>query len=209
MYQTIDLYDADGRAIWQVHPNAGEQVDVVAMPIAPVPDDPMDAMAPLCRPIDTLEFTSLESYVGSELFVVGYPRNLHLIGTPLWKRATLATEPGLFADTQDLRQQYIDCASREGMSGSPVILRHQGLHNLASNPGESRIGSAVDFFGIYSGRLVDHEEDPNLDDRLAAQIGIVWPRPLVETIVQKGVRDRFRRDGQFEKSIEQKSPRPA
>lgn len=53
------------------------------------------------------------------------------------------------------------------------------------------------FYGIYSGRLVDPEDDPRMDDQLAAQIGIVWPRQLIETVVSHGRRDTFRREDAF------------
>lgn len=195
---TVPLYEIEGSARWRVHPTAGEQVDVAALNLATPEKSAADfGVDLLTRPLNEIAFTTLSLSVGDELFVVGYPRNLHLMQTAIWKRATIASEPSLFRDRPQFRRQLIDCATREGMSGSPVVAIHRGFHKTLDQTNALIAGDAMDFFGIYSGRTVDVDEDPRFDDLIAAQIGIVWPRSLVERVVSQGVPDKFRRGEGF------------
>jgi hypothetical protein len=60
-----------------------------------------------------------------DAFVLGYPRGMSGGGHfPVWKRATIATEPDI--DLDGLPRFYIDTATREGMSGSPVYAQEVG-----------------------------------------------------------------------------------
>ena len=199
----IPLFDERGDPLWRVHPKAGEQVDIVIIDLPDERERPANYLRMLAKPMNVVNWDRLEPVVGGELFVVGFPRNLHMHGLPLWKRATFATEPGLFVDEPDRRQVWIDCASREGMSGSPVV---QVKHAHKLRPHGDReyddLPSGYAFYGIYSGRVVDPDADRRMDDQLAAQIGIIWPRELIERVVIEGVRDRFRREDQFERTVE-------
>jgi hypothetical protein len=76
----------------------------------------------------------------------------------------------------------VDSASRPGMSGAPVIRRSWGNHMLENGNATMGTGSATRFIGVYSGRL--HTNDPN-DPQLAR----VWPRTLLDEIVQVPTRD--------------------
>jgi len=200
---TVPLFDKEGNPRWLVHPTAGEQVDVVGIILPNEAGRPPNLYPIAAQPLNEIAWTRLESFVGDELFVTGFPRNLHMHGLPIWKRATFATEPNLFSDKPQHRQIWIDCASREGMSGSPVI---QVARSLYLRPrGDDDFKNMIhgyNFFGIYSGRLVDPDEDPRIDDHLAAQIGIVWPRALIERVIVDGVRDKFRRENAFEPTPE-------
>ncbi|MFC0102285.1 trypsin-like peptidase domain-containing protein [Sphingopyxis terrae] len=206
----LPLYDAEGEALWMVHPTAGEQVDVVAIPIQGEFRSTEETKRSLAKPFNELESKRHEAFVGDELMIVGFPRNLHIHGLPLFKRATFATEPNLYKDEPSFRhesshrQVWVDCATRQGMSGSPVIhvKRSTILRPLGSPQEYDDLLDSYSFYGIYSGRVVDPDEDPRIDDQFAAQIGIVWPKPLIERIVKEGVRDRFRREDVFEKTIE-------
>lgn len=202
----VPLFDSQGDPTWLVHPKAGEQVDIAAIELPFETERP--AAEPLLagKPMNEFAWPRFQPFVGDELFVVGYPRNLHMYGLPIWKRATFATEPNLFGDFKGRRQVWIDCASREGMSGSPVVqVRRSHAMRLRGSSDDDRYDdllSGYSFYGIYSGRLIDPEEDPRIDDQLAAQIGIVWPKTLIEEVVVNGVRDRFRREDVFEPTIE-------
>ena len=205
----LPLFDLEGEAVWFVHPTAGEQVDIAAIRVTEnilANDQPSPSLA---RPLNEFESKRLQAFVGDELMIVGFPRNLHIHGLPLFKRATFATEPVLFEDRphfrheSDHRQVWVDCATREGMSGSPVI--HVKRSMILRPYGDTSYDDLLDsysFYGIYSGRLLDAEEDPIVNDLFAAQIGIVWPRPLIERVVQNGVRDRFKRADAFNKTVE-------
>src|SRR4051812_28778574 len=91
----------------------------------------------------------------SHCFVLGYPEGMIGPGrTPIWKRGSIASEPGY--NWRDKPSFLIDTATRNGMSGAPVVARHSGVLNLGLGPGLSRdsiIGTVTKFVGIYSGRI--------------------------------------------------------
>lgn len=205
----LPIYDGHGNALWRVHPTAGEQVDIAAIPFDEEYRTSEGAPRSLARPFNAFESKRHEQFVGDELMIVGFPRNLHIHGLPLFKRATFASEPTLFKDEQSFRhesnhrQVWVDCATRQGMSGSPVV--HVKRSMLLRPRGDDKYDDMLDsysFYGIYSGRIVDPDEDPRIDDQFAAQIGIVWPRALIERIIAQGRSDKFRREDAFEKTIE-------
>lgn len=167
------IRDGEGRPLWWIHPKHGRKVDVVALPISP-----SDQAEPY--PINTMDnFANLQVQVGVELFVLGYPFGIGPGGLPIWKRASLASEPELAGASQDLHM-LLDTASRPGMSGSPIIRRTWGTAPMADG-GVAMIagGSATKFVGVYSGRI--QAQDP-----LDAQLGIAWPAALVSEIVSGG-----------------------
>lgn len=206
---SIPLYGKSGSANWMVHPTAGEQVDLIAIPLDGLIERDVLVAETLARPINEFGSKRLQAFIGDELMIVGFPRNLHSHGLPLFKRATFASEPTLFedkipvADGSNPRQVLVDSATREGMSGSPVI--HVKRSMILRGHGDDEFDDLLDshkFYGIYSGRLIDVDEDPTVNDFFAAQIGIIWPSPLIDRVVQGGDCDRFEREGAFEKTIE-------
>jgi hypothetical protein len=91
----------------------------------------------------------LEAAVGMDCFILGFPEGLFGAAfTPIWKRGSIAAEPYL-------QHPYLDSATRPGMSGSPVIVRHSGFlgsgHALTST---EVIGTVERFVAIYSGRAL-------------------------------------------------------
>lgn len=127
----------------------------------------------------------LVTRVDQHLSILGYPFNP--IGLPIWKQATLATEPDLARNGR--YSMLVDTLSRPGMSGAPVI--HRAMHEAEvetipldpANPGEGMDCEIQDFrfpvfrfIGVYSGRLHTHSPE---DIRL----GIVWPRHHVMEII--------------------------
>lgn len=173
------LYDSLNLPIWSVHPVAAEHVDVAMFPLhVSLPE------AALAIPMNEIVQQPMAAPVGSEAFIVGYPKGITEGGLPIWKRASLASEPDLFRDEEGSRRMLIDSASREGMSGAPVLLRSIG--SFLSDNGAMVVGAqiATKFLGLYSGRLAH-------TDALDAQLGIVWPVDLIETISKSGVRDSF------------------
>jgi hypothetical protein len=118
---------------------------------------------------------------GDDAYALGYP--LGLSGGedfPVWKRASIASEPGLPID--GLPKILIDTATRQGMSGSPVIVIRRGLIPKKSGD-DLMIGHAAKFLGVYSGRLGN--------DLLGAQLGIVWKSEVIDEIVDGRVRGRL------------------
>ena len=172
--QSYRLYDKAGLPLWLVHPEHGPLVDVVALPIeVPQGFNP--------HPINTLSSAPLKIRVGHDLFVLGFPFAKSVFdggGLPIWKRGSLASEPDWMIASQ--MYSLVDTASRQGMSGAPVVRRAYSGAELEN--GEIHMGGATSFYGVYAGRL--HTSDSN-----DAQLGRVYGRKLLEEIISAGVRD--------------------
>jgi hypothetical protein len=111
--------------------------------------------------------------VGSDVFVLGYPFGIGPGGFPIWKRGSIASEPGII----NQHHIFLDTASRPGMSGSPIIRRSWGTHFYEDGGITTATGStATKFVGVYSGRLASA-------DPLDAQLGFAWPAVLLTQIV--------------------------
>jgi hypothetical protein len=166
------------RPRWLVHPQHGRQVDAVAIGVNV--DDHTE-----CFPINALESQrDMTTSIGEDVFVIGFPKGVTGGGLlPIWKRASVASEPNL--DRDGLPSFLIDTATREGMSGAPVIARsNSGSYRTASGatvmsmagPG---VGRPTKFLGVCSGRLPGQSE-------IEAQLGIVWKARVIDEIVDGG-----------------------
>ncbi|MDF2118287.1 serine protease [Roseiarcaceae bacterium H3SJ34-1] len=169
----VDLYDKDGTPIWFVHPTRKHAVDIAAIAITPGYDVRIYA-------INDAQETPAIVGVGAEVFILGFPTGLTRGGFPIWKRGSIATEPDFAAQGDDY--MLIDSATRAGMSGAPVIFRTNGTFTAQDGSINIAAGANTSFVGIYSGRL----KTPTLDD---PQLGITWPKKLIEEVVAGGVRD--------------------
>jgi len=165
----VPLYSPDGEPCWIEHPKRN-LVDCAAVRIA-------EAESLDIATINEIDFEpALTPEVGADCFIIGYPDGLGgPKGTPIWKRASVATEP-LPAFNGLPPNFLVDSASRKGMSGSPVIMRHNGFFANGPTLSDSSIfGTIENFVGIYSGRLGD--------DALGFQLGRVWERNLIEEML--------------------------
>lgn len=173
---SLDLYDHNDRPYWFVHPRGPSDIDIAGL-ILPALELPERFFS--C--VNEITESDISIAVGSEVFVVGYPLNVKVAQLPIWKRASLASEPGLTAHGIGEPYYIIDTATREGMSGSPVFARVIGQymsvqgHTLVGN------GSLRRFLGLYAGRIA-------ANDDLAAQLGRVFPAELVHEAVMVGQR---------------------
>lgn len=168
------------RATWLEHPRFGRSVDVVAIRLGRLNDGEL-----FSKPINAHEFDDLQVAVGDEAFVIGFPKHMqggH--GFPIWKRASIATEPDF--DLDRLPKLLIDTATRAGMSGSPVIAVHRGTHQKRGDT-TLKFGSGQSFLGVYSSRIGD--------DELGVQLGTVWKASVLDEIIGQGVRGRGPHDG--------------
>lgn len=160
-------------AAWFEHPTHGRSVDVVALPIPSAIADKYKLL-----PINSIEFdTKYETEVADDAFVIGYPfSDVTYLQLPIWKRASIATEPDVNVD--QLPKLLIDTATRSGLSGSPVIMQRVGIHGMSGPAitGDTLIGRIRSFLGVYSGRIGE--------DELKAQLGIVWKAQVIEEIIQ-------------------------
>jgi hypothetical protein len=171
--ETIVLRDANGAPNWLIHPQLGNQVDVVALRIAPNAEPDWHA-------INQLPALDLALSVGHDVFILGYPFGIGPAGLPIWKRGSIASEPQLFSPDQ--RYILVDSASRPGMSGSPVIRRSWGTHAISDGGTQINGQLGTKFVGVYSGRLATN-------DSLDAQLGLVWPASFISEIISGARRD--------------------
>jgi hypothetical protein len=164
----------DDQPLWFVHPTYGSKIDIVAFALGTVP-----GVEPY--PINRMSTEPLAYRVGHDVFVIGYPNAIDVMGFPSWKRASVASEPALVSDK--VPYFLLDTATRPGMSGSPIIRRSSGTRehdngNVVMGPGDR-----TRFVGIYSGRLA-------ATDQFEAQLGMAWPAHLIEEIVLAKVADQ-------------------
>jgi len=122
-YLDVNLYFDDEMSIpgWFIHPNHKENVDVIALEFL-MPNDVE------CVAIndEELKFKEFNPVVADDAFILGFPLPNKQMGLfPVWKRASIASEPEYDYDNKPII--LVDSASRPGMSGSPVILRRNGI----------------------------------------------------------------------------------
>lgn len=171
--ELIPLYSSDtSEPLWKEHPVFGHQVDVVAIPLPTSISSKYRLYT-----INENEFDpEYKEEVADDAFIVGYPfSDLTYIGLPVWKKASIASEPDV--NINRLPMMYVDTATRPGLSGSPVIMQRVGLHGFTEGTfnGDALIGRIRNFIGIYSGRVGN--------DEFKAQLGIVWKAQVIEEIL--------------------------
>jgi hypothetical protein len=164
---------------WLEHQNRNK-VDVALLPI-----DIKSEYA--IYPLNTInqsrgiDYFPNEFYVGQEVFILGYPLGIKGGGGfPIWKRATIAIEPYLSIDESELKI-LVDTATREGMSGSPVIAvsfpDSKVLFDGRKQPVYIRPSKL--FLGVYSGRILG-------EDEFSAQLGVVWKEQAIREVIEYG-----------------------
>jgi hypothetical protein len=161
---------------WLMHKD-GQAIDIAAVAL---PDDDHRYIIPM---VDAVQELRPQLKIGDDLFILGFPRGLRPIGNfPIWKRASIATEP-LWQANQE-RCFWVDSATREGMSGSPVIARALSAEDKARLIGNGPLrpntiivlSEPIAFVGVYSGRI-------GIADALEAQIGKVWNAALIQEML--------------------------
>lgn len=157
------LYD-NGRARWIEHPTLKGKADVAALPLTDLVDVDVHPYN-LGNPSDII--------IGPAdvVSVIGFPFGLSARGFGVWATGFVASE--IDVDFGNLPVFLIDCRSRPGQSGSPVIAYRNGgtIHThtalMAAIP-----GPAYRFLGIYSGRI-SAESD----------LGLVWKSSVITDVI--------------------------
>ncbi|MBO9509962.1 trypsin-like peptidase domain-containing protein [Erythrobacter sp. A6_0] len=175
LYLNLGLYDENGNPAWLIHPKHQQSADLVAIPIPKWPSEAINEF------IGELDDRALPLEVGADVFIIGFPRGVDRGLAPLWKKGALAVDPDT-ARGPSAPFWLVDSASRTGMSGSPVVLRRFSPFEDEHGTLFSR-GSGTKFIGLYSGRFED-------SDPLGAHLGIVWPKELIEEVLDAGEFDR-------------------
>jgi hypothetical protein len=168
----LALRDPARQLLWLEHPISLRQVDVIALPLPNMPDADL-------FPINEMSSVQMRVTVGAEAFILGYPFAIGPYALPVWKRASIASEPDIPIDGQP--RFFVDTASRSGMSGSPVIVRSSGGYQAESGTQTLSPGVFSRFVGVYSGRV-------GADDELQAQLGIVLGAEVIDQIIEGGRR---------------------
>lgn len=172
----LELYQG-GNPIWLEHPDF-DDCDVVLIPLD------VEDWRKCTQPINFHEqMPQITPRAADHCFAVGYPKGLRgAYDSPIWKGATIATEPDMFYEERPMF--LIDTATREGMSGSPVLMEVDTvIRRETSLPKDELAGMVLStrrkLVGVYSGR-VGSEND-------GFQLGMVWRSSLLEEIGEKGV----------------------
>ena len=167
---TLDLYSKN-QPVWLEHPQ-GRSVDCVASPLDPSALQNIGNL--YLNEIGIAE--NLAPYAGMDCYIIGYPKGMKGPNlTPVWKRGSVASEPSL--DFLGQPMLLVDTATREGMSGSPVLIRHNGVHMPSGKMNDDTVFGLVEgFLGVYSGRIGE--------DELGVQLGRVWKTNVIDEIIK-------------------------
>lgn len=179
----FDLYNPDGLALWHQHQQKNE-IDVAFLNL----NQSLEHL--LVRGINELcsEY-DMAIEIGNEVFVLGYPLGFsHFANTPIWKRASIASEP--HPETHESRDRImIDGTTRRGMSGAPVIMRYK-THYLTESGQIKAKSNASRFIGVYASRPAPSGEPTSdeLESGLAShEIAYVFKSGCVLNAIQNGV----------------------
>lgn len=167
----LPLYRDDGSPWWIEHPKLGEIADIAALNLSWGSD--VDRIPYYME----MELDRNNVYVGpaEPISVIGYPFGLSSFGKfPIWTTGFLAQELDLI--DPELPCFLIDCRTRQGQSGSPVIAYRTGSYRTKKSGGPISAtlsaASSWEFLGIYSGR-VNAESD----------LGRVWHAAAVKELL--------------------------
>jgi len=125
--------------------------------------------------------------VGSDVYILGFPRGVGQGAFPIWKKGSIATEPVYGVAKSPII--LVDAATREGMSGSPVlyygteVVGDYGPGDLSQVPDSE--GPLV--VGVYAGR------EGVTDQENSMALGRVWKIEVLESIFG----DKDRRRGKY------------
>lgn len=171
-----NLYDADNdpnrdNNLWIEHPTIKEKADFIALPLTNTEDEDI-----VMYPYELSE--NLQEKIwdapAEQVSVIGFPFGKTVGGyTAIWSTGFIASEPQI--DYEDEPKFLIDCGTRRGQSGSPVIMYRTNQVKMENGLQETLIGknnSRLNFLGIYSGRI-NAESD----------LGIVWKRQAIKELV--------------------------
>jgi hypothetical protein len=89
--------------------------------------------------------------IGSDVFILGFPKGIGQGTFPIWKKGSIATEPLYGAVQSGAPVILIDAVTRDGMSGSPVLYFGS---DVAGEYGSAAIADLDGPYvvGVYAGR---------------------------------------------------------
>ena len=159
----VPLYDGSAQR-WIEHPSYLAAADLVVLPI--------DADAGVALfPYQVDQFAHLRVEPGQTVNVVGFPFGERTGASfAVWATGFVASEPEINHGGRPVF--LIDCRTRKGQSGSPVIRYRNGGGYVAHDNDIEVVSPLSQFLGVYSGRI---NEDSDL--------GTVWKSYLVSELL--------------------------
>jgi hypothetical protein len=161
---------------WYIHPEYGQNVDVIALPIPQEITDYYKLVA-----INSIKFDlECKEEIADDAFVIGYPfSGATYLQLPIWMRASIASEPAV--DIDRLPKLFVETATRLGLSGSPVIMQRVGIHDMKNGAltGSEVFGRIRNFIGVYSDNIGC--------DELRSRLGVVWKEKVISEIIESKV----------------------
>lgn len=160
------LYNRRKQPLWIEHPRLGSKADFVALKIGKYAHIGY-------YPYDLTLRQDISAGPSEIVSVVGFPFQIRAGGClAVWATGFMASEPEV--DYNGLPIFLIDCRSREGQSGSPVIAFRKAGAVVAMQSGGPKVfdGPVCRFLGVYSGRV--HKE---------SDIGIVWKTAAIKELI--------------------------
>lgn len=177
----LPLYRDDGSPYWIEHPRLGKRADIVALNLS-WGNDVTKLPYYLKTDLDSVNMVIAPAETVS---VIGFPFGLSFGGKfPLWATGFLAHEMSLVTDENPVF--IIDCRTRQGQSGSPVIaFRTSGYRHEKDGKTVTTVSAskAWEFLGIYSGRI-NAESD----------LGTVWHVRAIRELLSAAERDMKERN---------------
>lgn len=161
------LYQGDGIPLWVEHPLLGSKADFVALPLTQL-------VGVELYPYDLEDLGPDIMIAPAEaISVIGFPFGITAGGLfPVWATGFIASEP--MVDFNNLPIQLIDCRSRQGQSGSPVIAyRSGGMIPMSDGSTAGYSGPVSRLIGIYSGRINEKSD-----------LGIVWKAKAILELIK-------------------------
>lgn len=160
------LNDAHDQPRWKEHPVLKAKADFVALPLTQLSDVELYPYNP--------QQPGADIFIGpaDTVSVIGFPFGLTAGGAlGIWATGFVASEMAVDFNNQPLF--LIDCRSRQGQSGSPVIaFRSGGMVAMSNGNSAAFAGPVSRFLGIYSGRI-NAESD----------LGIVWKATAIADLI--------------------------
>jgi hypothetical protein len=137
-----DIVDSFGRNLWLQHPDRGQDVDIAAMKIE------ADFESEKLIALNEIEQTAdMGVDVGHDLYILGFPLDPEITGPlAVWKRGSIASELSL-----PIRERpcfLVDTATRDGMSGAPVIAISWGSYHTTQGRQIISSGRFSRFLGV-------------------------------------------------------------
>lgn len=174
---TMPLYADDGEALWLEHPGLGARADIAVL---------------LLNQIESVKFLAYDLDIPPELIqrpadsvsVIGFPFGKASAGLlAIWATGFIASEPDFPFDGMPIT--LIDCRSRPGQSGSPVVMQRNDVYwseGRLMSP-YTRAGK-TQLIGIYSGRISSESD-----------IGMVWWASAIRETLEQSVTGSFQEAG--------------